>query len=202
MHPSQAPSKGALLTLSTLHRKARNFARRPLFEQAWFLPVWLLLGASRLLITFVPFRSLAPHLGRHSGATPWVPLLDVQRTAMAHSIGRVVQMAAKYTPWKSNCFPQAATARILLGLYRIPYCLFFGVDPANNARIQAHAWIVSGRIPVCGGQSFEQFTVVGCFVAPWLEWQPEKKFATPANAPSGNVDRSLPSEVDGNHSTE
>jgi len=34
--------------------------------------------------------------------------------------------------------------------------------------MKAHAWVVAGRIPVTGGQSFGQFTVVGCFVAPRL----------------------------------
>lgn len=150
-------------------RKARSFARRPLFEQAWFMPAWLLLGASRLLILIVPFRSLAPHLGKQEGSAPWVPLLDARRSITAHSIRRVVEMTAKYTFWKSNCFPQAVTARVLLGLYGIPYAIFFGISRGTDkTAMQAHAWVVSGRIAVCGGNSFEQFAVVGCFVAPWL----------------------------------
>ncbi|HXU94718.1 MAG TPA: lasso peptide biosynthesis B2 protein [Gallionella sp.] len=149
--------------------KARSFARRPLFEQAWFIPVWLLLGASRLLIHIVPFRSLAPHLGKHVGSAPWVPLLDARHTITARSIRRVVEMAAKYTFWKSNCFPQAVAARVLLGLYGIPYAIFFGISrETDETAMQAHAWVVSGRIHVCGGKGFERFTVVGCFVAPWL----------------------------------
>lgn len=152
-----------------LARKARSFAHRPLFEQVWFIPVWLLLGLSRALILFVPFRTLASHLGRHTGVAPWVPLLDARQAARARAISRVVQMAASYTPWVSNCFPQAVTARLLLGLYGIPYCLFFGVDrEAGKDGMQAHAWIVSGRIRVCGGESFDRFTVVGCFASAGL----------------------------------
>lgn len=164
------------MMLSLLTRKARGFARRPRFEQAWFFPAWLLLGASRLLVLAVPFRSLAPHLGTHSGAAPWVPLIDARREATALSIARVVKMAARHTPWVSNCFPQAVTARILLGLHSIPYCIFFGVSrqPADGA-MQAHAWVASGRVRVTGGASFDRFTVVGCFVAPSLASpQPER----------------------------
>jgi hypothetical protein len=147
----------------------RNFARRPLFEQAWFIPAWLLLGASRFVILFISFRRLAPHLGTHMGAAPWVPLLDARREARARSIGRVIKMSVRYTPWESNCFPQAVTARVLLGLYDIPYCIFFGVTrEPGSAEMQAHAWVAAGRVPVSGGGNFGRFTVVGCFVAPCL----------------------------------
>ena len=47
---------------------------------------------------------------------------------------------------------------------------FFGLmrDPADLAGMKAHAWVAAGRVPVTGGVSFGQFTVVGCFVAPCL----------------------------------
>ncbi|HXU94716.1 MAG TPA: helix-hairpin-helix domain-containing protein [Gallionella sp.] len=65
--------------------KTRSFTRRPRFEQVWFIPAWLLLGVSRLLILVVSFRSLAPHLGRHAGSAPWLPLLDARRAITARS---------------------------------------------------------------------------------------------------------------------
>lgn len=157
------------MMLSTLARKARNFARRPRFEQSWFVPAWLLLGACRFVILFVPFRKLAPHLGRHAGVAPWVPLAAPAAEARALAISRVIQLAANHTPWESNCFPQAVTARLLLGLYGIPYCIFFGVNrKPGDTSMQAHAWVASGKIRVTGGTSFGQFTVVSCFVSPDL----------------------------------
>lgn len=155
--------------LRTTTRKARSFARRPRFEQAWFVPAWLLLGLSRSLILFCPFRTWASHLGRHTGTAPWIPLTDVRHEAKAHAIARVVAMAANHTPWESNCFPQAVTARVLLGLYGIPYCLFFGVNRnPGDTSMQAHAWVAAGKIRVTGGASFDQFTVVSCFASPGL----------------------------------
>ncbi len=155
-----------LTIFSTLIRKARSFAHRPWFEKAWFLPVWLLLGASRFVILIVPFRRLAFWLGKHEGIAPWIPLVDARAEARALSISRVVQMTARHTPWKSNCFPQAITARILLGLYGVPYSLFFGVNRnAEDVTLAAHAWVAAGRVRVTGGMSFDQFTVVGCFVS-------------------------------------
>lgn len=140
--------------------------REPLFVKAWLVPVWLMLGVSRALILTVSFKRIAPWIGVHDGAATWVPLLDPTQEARAARIGRVVQMTAKYTPWVSNCFPQALTARALLGLYRVPYGLYFGLarDEASGA-LHAHAWVASGRVPVTGGAGFDEFTVVGCFVS-------------------------------------
>jgi hypothetical protein len=155
--------------LSTLVRKARSFTRRSGFEQVWFLPCWLLLGISRLAIWAIPFRHLAPCLGFSVGAAAWVPLTGSCDEIRALSIARTVQMAARHTPWASNCFPQAVTARILLGLYGVSYSFFFGFDnDTESAAFKAHAWVHSGRIQVTGGESFSRFAVVGCFVTPHL----------------------------------
>lgn len=84
-------------------------------------------------------------------------------------IGRVVHLAARYTPWNSNCFPQAVVARLLLGLYGIPYILFLGVSRVPDTRgMTAHAWVAAGRVRVTGGAGFTQFTTVSCFVSPLL----------------------------------
>lgn len=152
--------------LSTLVRKLRSFARRSWFEKLWFLPVWVLLGLARFSILTIHFRRMAPWLGTQAGINPWIPLSDPAGEERALHIGRVISMASGYTPWQSNCFPQAVTARILLGLYGVPYCLFFGVsrDPADSG-MKAHAWVASGRVRVTGGAGFNDFTVVGCFVS-------------------------------------
>lgn len=152
-----------------LHDKTRSFLRQPRFMQVWFLPVWLLLGLGKAAIFTVSFRRLAPCLGTSAGVAPWVPVLTPDQEGRAWQIGRVVQLAARYTPWNSNCYPQAVAARVLLGLYRIPYALYFGLmrDPGTG-EFRAHAWVAAGRVRVTGGMSFDQFTVVGCFVAPHL----------------------------------
>ena len=155
--------------LRPLTRKARNFLRQPRFIQFWLLPLWCILGVSKALIFTVSFRRLAPHLGRQAGIAPWLPLLAPAQEARALTIGRAVRLAARYTPWDSNCFPQAVAARLLLGLYGIPYVLYFGLmrDP-QSAAMKAHAWVAAGKVRVTGGTSFGRFTVVGCFVAPGL----------------------------------
>lgn len=154
---------------TALPRKIRSFRRYSGFIKLWLTPAWLLLGVSRALILAVSFKRLAPRLGVHDGASPWVPLLNGPEERRAREIGRLIRLAARYTPWKSNCFPQAVTARVLLGLYGIPYVLYFGLNRDPEAgEMKAHAWVAAGRVPVTGGVAFDQFTVVGCFVAPQL----------------------------------
>lgn len=162
------PVPGRMM-LAVLKRKMRSFLRRSTFEQLWFLPALALLGLSRAAILTVSFRRLAPGLGRPAGVSPWLPILSRRDEQLAVRIGRAVRLAARYTPWQSNCFPQAVTARILLGLYGVPYVLFFGLARTpGDGDMMAHAWVAAGRTRVTGGHGFGQFTVVGCFVAPAL----------------------------------
>lgn len=147
--------------------KLSNLLSQPLFIQRWLLPVWIMLGIAKLLIMTIPFRDLAPRLGSQSAISPWLPLLNPEQESLARLIGRVIGLAAKYTPWESNCFPQAVVARILLGFHGLPYILYFGLmrDPADPTQMKAHAWVVAGRARVTGGASFGRYAVVGCFVS-------------------------------------
>ncbi len=152
--------------LPLITRKINSFSRLRPFEKAWLLPAWFLLGLCRLLVLLIPFRLISAHLGAPYGTVAWVPVLDAREEVMAHAISRIIQSAARNTPWKSNCFPQAIAARVLLGLYGVPYTLFFGVShDASGAELNAHAWVTAGRVRVSGGGSFGQFTVLACFAS-------------------------------------
>jgi len=151
-------------------RKLHAFFGQSLFVKAWFVPVWLCLGLARAAICLTSFRRIAPRLGRDAGLDPWVPLASNRTEARALEISRVVRMAARYTPWTSDCYPQAIVARGLMGLYGVPYMLFFGLRHGRSGQMEAHAWITCGRIPVTGGAAFDRFTVVRQFKAPALHW--------------------------------
>jgi hypothetical protein len=147
-----------------LLRKLLNFLALPGFVQSWVIPLWLFLGISKALIFSISFKRLAPYLGHSVGTKPWTPMVNAVQEVRARQIGQAVRLAARYTPWDSNCFPQAVAARLLLGLYGIPYAFYFGLmrDP-DSPDIKAHAWVTAGKVRVTGGRSFGQFTVVGVF---------------------------------------
>ena len=133
--------------LRLLIRKARSLWRQPVFVRAWLIPVWFLLGIAKALIFALTFKRMFPWFGDKAGIQPMRPLIAPSQIAGARQIGRVIRMAARYTPWDSNCYPQAIVARLLLGIYRIPYALCFGVmrDSAVPG-MQAHAWVTAGSV--------------------------------------------------------
>ena len=154
-------------------RKALSFLRQPVFVQLWFLPLWVVLGISKALIFTTSFKWLTPYLGRSEGIHPYIPLVAAARESRARQICRAVHLAARYTPWDSSCFAQAVAARFLLGLYGVPYALYFGL--AHDQLVggmKAHAWVAAGKVSVTGGESFDRFTVVGVFVSPRITHEP------------------------------
>lgn len=145
-------------------QRARHFMQRDRFVKLWLIPVWLGLGLASLVIVAVPFRHIAPRLGRFCGtAKPMLLVADAEQ-ARAVQIGRTVQLAAHYAPWRADCYPQAIIARLLLGIYRLPFNICMGLrrDSATGGA-QAHAWVQCGKVCVTGGNGDIEYSVVGVF---------------------------------------
>ena len=158
----------------SLSQKAASFIGLPAFTLAWLAPAWFMLGFARLAVLLVPMRYLARFMGSAGDLAARPSDLDDRQEARAVSIGRVIRLAARYAPWSANCFAQALTARTMLGLYGVPYVIFFGLmRDAETREMKAHAWVGAGSARVTGGDGFAQFTVVGTYLSP----------AQPANAP-------------------
>jgi hypothetical protein len=151
--------------MKTLLRKWHSFSRLPRNSRFTLPLTWLMLGFARLTIIALPFALVRKWLGSEQRAAPWLHILPPATEAEAHRIGQQVRTAARYTPWTSNCFPQALVARTLLILKRQPHTVFFGLRHEHD-QLQAHAWVMSGHVAVTGGHCFEHYTVVGCFVWP------------------------------------
>lgn len=148
----------------TILRKARSFARLPLGEQALFLLAFAGLGVARAAVLGVPFRRISPWLGRQVQLAAQTPLLEPRQIEVARRVGRVVRLAARYTPWESKCLAQAMTARFLLARRQIPHAFYLGVAKDLVDGMTAHAWICAGPVYVTGGNGFARFTVVSVHV--------------------------------------
>lgn len=153
----------------------RRYRRLPAFVRWWLIVAWPGLILSHLMVRLLSFRRLAPLLGANTAPVPWVPTLTAEQTVHARLISQTVQTASRHSPWPGNCFDQAIVARCLLGLYRIPYALFFGVARTPGARsMKAHAWVAAGRIRVVGGRGFGRFAVVNAFCSPGMLAPPDR----------------------------
>ena len=149
-----------------LFKKATHFIEQPLFIKLWFFPLWIGLGVSKLFIVTLSIARFTSFLGSSLDLHTKAPHITQLKEATALQIGAAIRLAARYTPWDSNCFPQAILARLMLRLYRIPHVLYFGLN-RHHARhdLNAHAWVVAGQVSVTGGAlSFNQYTVVGAYL--------------------------------------
>jgi len=152
-----------------MFRKLQSFLNFPRFDRFWLLPVVLGLLIAKLLIWLVSFRRLSPLMGVQTGVVPWTPVISTAQTRRARQISRVVNRASRYTLTEVNCFPKALVARALFAIYRIPYCLFFGLRrDEESGEFDAHAWIVSGDAFLGMRSSFRRYAVLNVFASPAL----------------------------------
>ena len=109
----------------------------------------------------MPFSRLARHLGQQLKESPIdVPtahLLEARRVAWA------VQRASCFTPWKSNCFPQAIAAKYLLHRRGIASTLYLGAAFKMRSELTAHAWLRCGSLYVTGGAGRHHVETLGIF---------------------------------------
>jgi hypothetical protein len=141
--------------------RLRSFVRRPWRDQWLFIQAYFLLGLARLAINTVKFETLVSRLGVSGFETPAeVPLAHLNE---ARRIAWAVRSASRYTPWKSNCFPQAIAAKFLLRQRGIRSTLYLGAAFKARTELEAHAWLRCGSLYVTGGPGHNHFGTVGIF---------------------------------------
>ena len=155
------------MILAQIRRKMRSAFKLPRFTLFWLPLALIFSGLARLTITFVPFRHFAPVLGKSHGLAAIVPLATTHQMCRAQQIRKLIIAMGRNALWPSNCFDQAIVARIFLGIYRLPYAVYFGLerDRSTQAKeLSAHAWVAVGPCPVSGGFGFEKYTVVQGYI--------------------------------------
>jgi hypothetical protein len=142
-------------------RMLRNARRRSWADQWLFVQAYTVLGIARLAIIALPFRRLSGLLGEHLSESPTE--VPPQQLAEARRVSWAVRRASSFTPWKSNCFPQAITAQFLLRRRGIPSTLYLGGALDGPDSMKAHAWLRCGPWMVTGGRGHRHFGVVAMF---------------------------------------
>jgi hypothetical protein len=148
--------------------RLRKLAALPWPDRWLLFQVFALLGIARLALRVVPFRRLARHLGPLQAET--AADAPVDHLAQARRVALAIARVSPHTPWESNCFPQALTAKFWLRRRGIPTTLYLGValnrpsmDHPALPDMEAHAWLRCGPLFVTGGRGHERFTVAACF---------------------------------------
>jgi hypothetical protein len=144
-----------------------------------------LLVVARLVVWFVPFRSLATRLGEEMAESPAADT-EAQRAA-ALPIGWAVRTLGRRLPWMSQCLVQAVAATWMLQRRRIPSTLYFGMAKDSDGKLTAHAWVRCGTQVLTGAKGRHEFTVVATFAESGLGSGPD--CAVPRIVTGGGTER-------------
>lgn len=142
--------------------KITTFRRMPSKQKIMFFINYFLCGIARAAILLFTYPSLSPYFGNSTRMLKVSTLLSEEQTRQAKIISQSIKLAARYTPWYSNCLTQAMVAKFWCTYYNIPYMFFIGYAKESTKPLgeDAHAWVTAGSITITGGQSFSQHHII------------------------------------------
>lgn len=129
---------------------------------------WLLcealacLGWAKLLLLLVPFRWVAPMLGKPQTESP--PAITPTELDLAEHVSWAVQTAAKHVPLGFVCLPQAMAAKWMLRRRHLASTLYLGVARRDEVKLfTAHAWLRAGDKILTGHAESRTHTTIATF---------------------------------------
>lgn len=139
--------------------RLRKFLSRNWLDRLLLLEALAWLTLAKILIHGIPFRWLAPRLGRQMAQSPEA-VGDSDR-ALARRVGWAVEAVARHSPIRFACFPQAIAAKWMLRRRGLPSTLHLGAKVEEKDRLAAHAWLrVGDRILTGREQSRRHKTII------------------------------------------
>jgi hypothetical protein len=148
--------------LTSWARRLRRLRQLSWSDRSLLAEACLWLAVARLAVLMLPFRWIAPRLGRQMEELPEGKAAPEQ-LEQARRVSWAVLAMSRLTPWQSACLAQAIAAKRLLQVRGVPSTLYMGLAKDESATLQAHAWLRCGDFVVTGGQARERYTVVATF---------------------------------------
>jgi len=131
-------------------------ADKLLFIEAVFTSAYV-----RFTLCFLSFKKVLNWLGKANESMKnddFLSTESINKTEMA------VRRCNKYTPWKTECYTQALTGKILLKRRHINSTLYIGLMKDENACYKGHAWLKVNDFFVTGyNKRLQQFQVHSFF---------------------------------------
>jgi hypothetical protein len=140
--------------------KLTRFAALPTAEQGRTVEAAFYLLAVRAVFGLLPLRRALQVLGIAKSAAGRGSVLAPQ----AELIGRAIERAARNVPFRAVCLQQAFAALLMLRRRGLPATVQLGLIREGN-ELKAHAWSLSGDLPVTGVARAEGFAAVAAFAA-------------------------------------
>ena len=142
-----------------MDRKLIKFLQLPFGDKLLLLEAWVMLGLARACVLSFPFtralRLFKGSAGAHRGSVG-------DRADAPARVSRAIGVAARFTPWDSNCLAQALAGSGMLRIRGVPCQLYLGVARPGDS-VAAHAWLTCGDVFVSGEAGHEGYSVVSVF---------------------------------------
>ena len=119
------------------------------------------LGWAKLLLVTVPFRWIAPRLGRPMAESAVEISLAEQQ--LARRVSWAVEAVARAAPLGFVCLPQAIAAKWMLRRRRLGSTLYLGLRRGEAAGLTAHAWLRAGDQILTGRAGSQAHHTVASF---------------------------------------
>ncbi len=132
-------------------------------ERGLLLETAVLSITVRLCLWLIPFRLLAPYLGRET-QTVAAQAISQKKQQQADRISWSVQVVARQTRWQNCCLVNSIVAKTILRRRGIGTQLFLGLAKDDQRNLQAHAWLSCGDFIVTGQENHERFVIMTSFV--------------------------------------
>ncbi len=133
-----------------------DWAGRGLLLEALAWLIW-----AKLLLLTVPFRWVAPRLGKPM--TESAASLTEPERQLASRISWAVQSVAANVPLGFVCLPQAMAAKWMLRRRHLASTLYLGVARPDEAKFTAHAWLRAGDKILTGRAESRTHTTLASF---------------------------------------
>jgi hypothetical protein len=119
------------------------------------------LALYKVVLYVVPFRLLAPSLGRPMRER-LTPVNPAQREII-RQVAWALEAADRRLPWHSRCLVRAVTAKRMLQRRGLPSTLYLGARRDAERKIATHAWLLAGELPLVGTRGAREYTVLATF---------------------------------------
>ena len=139
--------------MSSGKSKLGKFGQLPAADQWLVVRAAFWLGIARIMLVMTPFRRLSESLAGNADA-----IGNEADPNYVERVGYAVRAAANNVPWRSNCFPQAIAARMLLRRQGYATTIHLGVEKNREGDIAGHAWLTCGETVVVGGEDLDRYT--------------------------------------------
>ena len=125
----------------------------------------MLCGIARAFINLFSYKRIYPYFGHQCRMLHASTILSKEQIQHSIRIQRSIRLAARYTPWNSNCLTKAMVAAFWCKYYNIPYIFFIGIAKKSDKPLgqDAHAWVTSGPVAITGEHCFNSHQIIASF---------------------------------------